>query len=178
MVCRVAAALAAAGAVLLSGCGYRAGSLMHPQIASMAVGSFENATPEPGLTGILRSRLAEHIVSDGSVLLADVDSADAEMTGTIRDVAFNRVASVKAREEDDAIEDADEYQTGIYRVKVLVEYEVRVPGYQNPLIGMQTVAGTADFSRMHDMQLSRNEAVRLALNDAARKMVAGTTEAW
>ena len=51
-VCRVVAILAAAGTVLLSGCGYRAGSLMHPQIASMAVGSFENATPEPGLTGI------------------------------------------------------------------------------------------------------------------------------
>ncbi|MCK5803005.1 MAG: hypothetical protein KAI66_09245 [Lentisphaeria bacterium] len=165
-------------ALFLSGCGYHGGSLMHSQIKTMAVGRFTNNTREPQLSARLRSRIGENILRDGSVRLADMESADSYLVGTIDEIVSKTLSTSLQRSDADADTSDDEYQTSIYRVQVIVSYELRVPGYQSPLVPKQTVTGQADFSRLPDLSIARRDALKIALNDAAEKLVHSVTEAW
>ena len=164
--------------MVLGGCQYRWGGVMHPQISSIAVGGFENTTRHPGLSAILRSKLSENLMRDGSVSLAELSDADSVVTGRISSVDLTPVASVRGASTLVRDSNQDQYQSAIYRVNVTVSYELRVPGYKTPLVSTQTVQGTADFSRLPDMRISREEALQTALNDAAVRMVSSITEAW
>jgi outer membrane lipopolysaccharide assembly protein LptE/RlpB len=163
---------------LLSGCQYQWGSLMHPQIQSMAVGRIQNATREPQLEGILRAKLAERIMTDGSLRLTPVDEADAILEANVRSVEFSALAATKQRDEAARQEDKDEYQTSLYRATVTIEVTVIVPGKTTPLVETRTVTGVGDFNPLPDLQVARKAAYDLALRDAAAKAIAEVTEAW
>jgi hypothetical protein len=170
--------LAVLMAGLLSGCQYRWGSLMHPQISSMAVGQVENETREPQLAATLKNKLADKIMTDGSVKLAPIDKADAILNAKIRSISYASVASTKQRDESARQEDKDEYQTSLYRATVKVDVTVVVPGKETPLVSTRTVTGVADYNRLPDLQVARRAAYDLALRDAAVKAIAEVTEAW
>ncbi len=163
---------------LLSGCQYRWGSLMHPQIQTLAVGRVENATREPQLEGIFRAKLAERIMSDGSLRLAPIDEADAILDAKVRSIDFSALAATKQRDKSARQEDKDEYQSSLYRATVTVEVTVVVPGKTTPLVETRTVTGVGDFNPLPDLQVARRAAYDLALRDAAAKAVAEVTEAW
>jgi len=164
--------------LLLSGCQYQWGSVMHPQVGTIGIGTFRNATKEPGLDGVLREKLAEHVMRDISVQLADTGEADAILEGEVVELRYKQLASIRTRDEESRTDDKDEYQSSIYRVEVEIAYTLRVPGYRNPLIEKQQLQGTADFSHLPDMGIARREAFRVALDDAARRIVSAVTEAW
>ena len=65
------AALAAFLLVVCGGCGYRVGSLMHPQIKTVAVAPVQNETVEYNLTAQVRNLLCERFMVDGSLKLVD-----------------------------------------------------------------------------------------------------------
>jgi hypothetical protein len=163
---------------LLSGCQYRWGSLMHPQIKTMAVGRVENSTREPQLAGLLKNKLADKIMTDGSLQLAPLDTADAILNAKIRAIDFQSVAATKQRDEAARQEDKDEYQTTLYRATVTVDVTVLVPGKETPLVATRTVKGVGDFNKLPDLQVARRAAYDLALRDAAVKAIAEVTEAW
>ncbi len=174
--------LAAAGlGVLLfsAGCaGYHAGSLMHPQIHSVAVDPIRNTLEEPRLGVLFRERLLAGLMNDGSVRLARKGKADAVISGRIVRVAFGQVARSKTRAKDARVHDWNAYQTTVYRATVAVALTVTVPGRRRPLIPEQTIVGQADFPVLSDLRIARRDALRQALADAARKAVAAVTEAW
>ena len=70
------AALAAFLLVVCGGCGYRVGSLMHPQIKTVAVAPVQNETVEYNLTAQVRNLLCERFMVDGSLKLVDEKEAD------------------------------------------------------------------------------------------------------
>jgi hypothetical protein len=181
---RFAVALLAAGVLLalLPGCaGYRHGSLMHPQIHSIAVGEFANDTEEAGLTVHLRQKLADSLMTDGSVTLKSEEKADAVLRGRILKY---EMSSLAARRASDATKNSsstslrDTYQTTIYRTEVVVEFELIIPGMRTPVLERREVHGRAEYTPLADLEIARAEALRRAIQDAARQISAETTEAW
>ena len=166
------------GLLLSSGCQYHVGSVMHPQVSSIAVGVIANDTGEPSFSSILRGQLSEQFMRDGSLRLTDVGKADAVVEGEIVKYRTRKLARSEVREDRARDEDSDAYQTVIYRAEVFVTYRVRVPGYETPLLKDVRVTGTADFSRFPDMIIPRQAAFRQALNDAALQICSSVTEGW
>ena len=157
---------------------YHSGSIMHPQIKTLAVGKFENRTYEPRLSALLRQKLAENFMTDGSIRVASMDNADVILHGIILTYQVSEIAAAKMRDENERERDSDAYQSAIFRVGVEVEFEVVIPGRERPVIAMRKVRGTADFSRLPDLNLARQQGFKQALNEAALEMVTAVTEAW
>lgn len=169
---------ALAALVLLCGCQYRWGGVGHPQIQSLAVGAFANESRESAAVASLRGSLAEMISTEPELRLAQPDQADAIVEGRVLRVDQRAHARAKTRDERDAEDDGDAYQTVLYRVEVTVEYSVRVPGYEKPLIAARRVTGVSDMGNWPDQQVFRASALSRALGDAATQIVAEVTESW
>ncbi len=179
---KVPAALFAAGllSAFMPGCaGYHHGSLMHPQIKSIAVGSFQNDTEEAGLTVQLRQKLADFLMNDGSVTVKSEENADAVLRGRI--VRYE-MSGLGARRVSDSgsggSNKRDAYQTTIYKTTVTVEYELVIPGMRTPVLDKREATGDAEYSLLSDLNVARDEALRRATQEAAKKIAAGVTEAW
>ena len=170
--------------LLQAGCaGYRHGSLMHPQFNTIAVGTFKNDTEEASLTAHLRSKLAEALMNDGSVKVQSMENADAVIQGRILGFKWDRLAAVRA--SDIAVSNNDQkrdtYQTTIYKVEVIVEYELYIPGMRRRVLEKTKetrVIGRADYTKLPDLDVARMEALRRATADAAQQITTGITEAW
>lgn len=171
---------AVTGGLLLavSGCQYQWGPVAHPQIRSLAVGTFANDTRESGATVSFCGKLAEVLSKEPGVQLAQPETADAIIEGRIVTVSQRQLARAKVRNEADVRDAADAYQTSLFRMEVTVEYEVRIPGYAKPFIEKRQVTGQADLGNWPDQQVPRGSALNLALADAATQIVAAVTEAW
>ena len=67
---------AAVCALFISGCGYRVGSLMHPQIKSIAIAPVSNDTMLYNVSAQMRGALAECFQTDGSLKVAGEGTVD------------------------------------------------------------------------------------------------------
>mgnify|MGYP002642230095 CR=1 FL=1 len=157
---------------------YQMGDLMHPQIESIAVGSFQNDTDEARLGSLLQSKLAEQLMVDGSVNVAAATNADAILQGKIVSYAINQLASSRIREKTNRDRESDAYQPAIWRATVTVEFELVRPGSTEALLTKSRTTGYADLSRFPDLNVSRQEGLKLAVNDAATRVTSAVTEAW
>lgn len=175
---RLAPAVLLLAAVAVCGCRYRVGTLMHPQLKTVGLGDFGNETVEPGLEQALRTQLVEQFTTDGSLRPVGRGAADFLVEGRIVDVTTRQVASVKRRDDSDLDEDRDAYQASVFRTTVQVEFRAVVPGRAEPLLTAATVTGTADYSRLPDLSISRDGGVRRALHDASKQIVTAVSEAW
>jgi hypothetical protein len=176
---RLAACTLGPGLALLAagGCaGYRSGSLMHPQIERVAVGSFRNDTEEPGLSTHLRQTLTEAFLNDGSVRVTDAAGADVVVEGRILRYTMDRVAASKI--SDDRQDGRSTYQTTIFEARVEIEFEVRMPGLRRPVLDRRSLSGTAQYAELPDFAVARNEGLRRAVQDAAVQIAAAVTEGW
>jgi hypothetical protein len=173
----VTLALAALG--LGWGCqSYQRGPIGHPQITSLAVGDFRNDTDEAGLSTHLRQKLADAIMTDGSVRLKDKADAQVVLQGRIKQYALAARAGTQIPSKRDDDKNRDAYQTSIYQASVTVEFEVVAPARKRPVIAPSETVGTVLFDRLPDMNVSRDEALRRATQDAAQQVVAAVVEAW
>ena len=70
-------ALAFCCMIFLSSCGYyHMGSMMHPQIKTIAISTIRNDTREPLLTELARTQIAARFQSDNSLKLVSKEEAD------------------------------------------------------------------------------------------------------
>ena len=162
----------------LAGCtSYRCGSIVHPQLATIAVGRIANMTDEPRQGLLCREMLVENFMLDGSLRVVPERKADAVLNGRITRYRLARAASGKRRKEDARDHDRDAYQTTVYSAEVTLALELTVPGREAPLKS-ETVVGRAEFPRLPDFVAAKEHALRQALGDAACKAVASVTEAW
>lgn len=159
-----------ASAVILTGCGYRFGSLMHPQITSVAVAPVVNETLVYNASAVLRQKLTELFTTDGSLKLKTIGNADC--------IVYARIKKVSYKESSGHISDDDEFLPNEWIVTADVEFSVIIPGRAKPLIGPRTVSGTAQFVSDADLENARTNGMRQAMFDAARSIVSNITEAW
>ncbi len=162
-----------AGIVLLCGssCGYHMGSMMHPQIRSIAVAEIKNDTPEPLLTALARQEISASFQTDNSLTLKSPEQADC--------LLYCRIISVKNRgiRYDSQLDD-DDYIPAEFLITVEAEFTVLIPGRSEPLIRKRTVSGSAHYQYNADPQVGKYYGMRQACYQMARKMVEYTTEAW
>lgn len=162
--------------LLCGGCGYHVGSMMHPQVKSIGVAPVVNDTAFFNCASQLRSMLCETFMTDGSLKLKDVKSADCVIYARVIGVDFSEISVAEATEFRSA--DSAEYTPNRWRVAVDVQFSVEIPGRAKSLISLRKVTGTARFENTVDMQVGREGGVRQALYQAARSITAQVTEAW
>ena len=156
---------------LYSGCGYTMGSLMHPQVKTIAVAPVTNETIEPYVSADLRGSLCEQFQWDGSLKLTSLKKADC--------IIFGRVTEVKTISTANATFDGKQtFRAAEWQVAVTFEYEVLIPGKKEPLIPKRRVTGTAKYQVFADQATTRRRGVQQACRQAAQQAVIYTTEAW
>ena len=165
----IVSALAAA-ALALCGCGYRIGSLMHPQIQSIAIAPVTNETVAYNLGPQVRGLLCETFQQDGSLQLRRESNADCILYARVTAVKFSNSTWSSAHDEEN-------YVPTEWKVSVTLEYSVVIPGDLNPL-SKGTTTGSATFMTGSDMETGRTNGIRLAAYDASKKIVHRVTEGW
>jgi len=155
---------------VLSGC-YHMGSMMHPQIKTIAISTIRNDTREPLLTELARTQIAARFQSDNSLKLVSKEKADC--------ILYVRLVSVSnsMRRYNPGYVD-EEYRPAEFRISLSAEMEVLIPGRSEPLIPKRTVSGAANYQYNVDPQVGRYYGLRQACYDLAGDIVEYTTEAW
>ena len=153
-------------------CGYyHMGSMMHPQIKTIAISTIRNDTREPLLTELARTQIAARFQSDNSLKLVSKEEADC-----ILYVRLVNVTSSMLRYNPGYVE--DEYRPAEFRVNLSAEMEVLIPGRSEPLIKKRSVSGGANYQYNVDPQVGRYYGLRQACYDLGGQIVEYTTEAW
>ena len=161
----------AASVLALCGCGYRIGSLMHPQVESIAIAPVTNETVAYNLAPQVRGLLCETFQQDGSLQLRRESNADC--------ILYARVVQVTFRQASwSSVNDENKYLPVEWSVQVTIEYSVVIPGELKPLIPKSKVSGSATFMTGADMEAGRMSGIRQAAFMAAQTIVAQVTEAW
>ena len=153
-------------------CGYyHMGSMMHPQIKTIAISTIRNDTREPLLTELARQQIAAQFQSDNSLKLVSKEEADCILYVRIVSVS-NSMRRYKPSYED------DDYRPAEFHVSLSAEMEVLIPGRSEPLIKKRTVSGSSNYEYNVDPQVGRYYGLRQACYDLGSEIVEYTTEAW
>ena len=158
--------------LFLPSCGYyHMGSMMHPQIKTIAISTIRNDTREPLLTELARTQIAARFQSDNSLKLGSKEEADC--------ILYVRLVSTSSsmRRYNPGYEE-DEYRPAEFHIDVSAEMEVLIPGRSEPLIAKRTVTGGANYQYNVDPQVGKYYGMRQACYDLAGEIVEYTTEAW
>ena len=153
-------------------CGYyHMGSMMHPQIKTIAISTIRNDTREPLLTELARTQIAARFQSDNSLKLVSKEEADCILYVRLVSATTSMLRYNPGYEED-------EYRPAEFRMGLSAEMEVLIPGRSEPLIKKRTVTGSANYQYNVDPQVGKYYGMRQACYDLAGEIVEYTTEAW
>ncbi len=154
-----------------AGCGYHMGSMMHPQIRSIAFSDIRNDTREPLLTAIVRNQLAAQFQTDNSLKLKSKDDADC--------ILYCRIVSISTRSiREDSYDNDKTYRPTEFSVSLTAEFTVLIPGRSEPLIPRRTVSASATYQYHTDPTVGKHYGMRQAAYNLANQIVEYTTEAW
>ena len=160
-------------AIFFSGCGYKVGSLMHPQIKSIAIAPVTNDTMMYNVAAQMRGLLCECFQSDGSLKLQSEGTADCILYAKVTGANFSQISW-----DSNASNSDDEFLPDQWSLTVTATITVMVPGRAEPLIRETTVSGSTTFVAGPDIESSRYYAVRQACFQAAKQAVSKVTESW
>lgn len=156
---------------LISGCGYKIGSIMHPQVKSIAIAPITNETLEPMAAAYMRQSLCEQFQFDSSLKVKNLEEADCVLYGRVIDIKVS--ASV-----NDTYDLEQTYIPAESSVSVAFEFTIIIPGQAKPLINKRQVSGSASFQVMADQDITRRRGIQQACRNAAQEAVTYTVEAW
>ncbi len=157
--------------IMSAGCGYQVGSIMHPQVKTIAIAPLKNETIEAMATQFMRQALAEQFDIDRSLSVKQIEEADCVMYGRILEVKTTSIGF-------DSKNNEQTYQPAEWGLKIRFEFTVIVPGRSKPLINTREVEGVATYQVTTDNDIARRRGVQQACRDAAQKAVVYTVEAW
>ena len=158
--------------LLTSSCGYyHMGSLMHPQVKSIAISEIRNDTKEPLLTEVVRTQLAGQFQFDNSLQLKSKEKADC--------ILYCRITDVETRSiRFDSTDSEKTYRPAEFSITIKAEFTVLIPGRAEPLIQKRSVTGTTNYQYNADPNAGKYYGMRQAAYNLANKIVEYTTEAW
>lgn len=157
--------------LMTGGCGYRIGTMGHPQIKTIAVAIVKNDTTIYNLSAIMRNVLAEQFMLDGSLKVVSEKKADC--------ILYARIVEATSSEVTESSSSTDRsFEPEEWQIRVTAEYSVIIPGQKTPLIPLRKVTGSANFQAPGDMDSAMRRGAAQACRKAAVEMVEFTTEAW
>lgn len=158
-------------ALLLAGCaGYHIGPIKPKAmegIESIAVPSFKNDTLHPRLEVLLADGIIKQLQQDGTYRVASEETADAILEGKLLHIRRRAARSVRG----------DTWVTKEFVLTVTLEYKLmrRDTGAS---IKDATVTGQTSFFVDGDIQQNERQAIPLAIEDAAIRLVSHLSEGW
>jgi len=135
------------------------------KLAMVSIANIHNDTAEPQLSSMLHSALAEqlsHTRKGSSKPLYPLDLK-------IISLENSNVARAEIRDKFSRDDDSDAYQTVLYRITIKVQYSIMPQDGMALVSGV--VSGIGDLPKMHDRNIPLQHALRLAANDAAKKII-------
>ncbi|MEI8342978.1 MAG: LptE family protein [Verrucomicrobiota bacterium] len=158
-------------ALLLGGCaGYHVGPIqpkIMEGIKSISVPSFKNKTLIPRLEVLTADIVIRQIQQDGTYQIASNDTADAVIEGTILSVSRNGLRSLRE----------NVLTTTEFNVTVMIRYRLvrRSTGEE---IESRSVSGSTSFYTGEDPNEGERQAIPLAIQNAAVRLVSQISEGW
>jgi len=136
-------------------------------IKTIAVPSFKNHTLIPRLEVLSADIAIRQIQQDGTYQITSSDKADAVLEGTILSVSRNGLRSLRE----------NVLTTTEFNLTVQIRYKLvrRETGEE---IETRTVAGTTSFYTGDDPNEGERQAIPLAIQNAAVRMVSQISEGW
>ncbi len=157
--------------LFFSGCGYQMGSIMHPQVKSIAIAPITSEALDPLAGPYMRQLLSEQFQFDASLKVKGLEEADCILYGRVLNVRTTATGH-------DTYDNEQRYTPSEWTLEVKFEFTVLVPGKENPLINTRQVIGRATYQVMADHEATRKLGIQQACRDAAEQAVIYTVEAW
>ena len=165
------AAAALAALFFTVSCGYRMGSMMHPQIRTVAIADVKNNSMEVLASSLMRKILAERFQIDGSLKIVDMDKADC--------IVYCRILSVESSGVTwDNSRTGSDFRPTEIAISLSGEFTVLIPGQAKPLVPNRPVSGRALYQVQADPAIGRESGLAQACLAMAKMVVQYTTEAW
>ena len=163
-------------AALVTGCaGYRQGSLVHPDLKTVAIGEIRNASSVPHLEIYLRQHLAEQFSSDGTLRLTNLDDADCIIIAEVKDFDVAGIAETRVDSPDD---DQRINRSTAFRANVRVHWRLDVANGSRPLLAPRETVGRGVYPERLDYVQAQERGLKQATYDAAQQIVVAVTEGW
>jgi hypothetical protein len=161
--------LTLSAALLLNGClGYRVGSLLPPDLETIAVPTFENLTQEPLLENVVTDAVIAQIQIEGGLKVVPQAQADCILVGKI-----HKFSLVPLRYDRNDRGVPNEYRAVITASYVLEDNRSGEVINQRPLL-----SGEKDFILGGDLISAKRSALPEAAEDLAHDIVESVVEAW
>jgi hypothetical protein len=132
----------------------------------VAVPIFKNATIASDIQALATTTVIKQIQQDGTYEVTGVDQADAIILGTIASVERTKARSLQG----------NVLASSEFNLRVSIEFRVERPTSQ--LMAQRTVEGTTSFFVGNDTAVQENQAIPLAVEDAAIQFVSFLSEGW
>jgi hypothetical protein len=136
-------------------------------IHRVAVPIFKNVTVAPDIQAMATTTVIKQIQQDGTYEVTGVDQADAVVLGTIGSVERTKARSLQGN----VLASAE------FNLRVDIDFKIERPN-TSQLLGQRTVEGTTSFFVGNDTAVQENQAVPLAVEDAAIQFVSFLSEGW
>lgn len=163
--------LTLAFAFLVSGCsGYKIGPIQPTYMAgieSLAVPTFRNETLEPRLEMLVTNTVIQQLQNDGTYKVKREEDADAVLEGIIEKVERRRARGVRG----------NVLLTREFDIIVRIRYRVVRPSTGEILADRMTDGRTSFFINQ-DLQQDERQAIPLAAEEAALRLVSEISEGW
>lgn len=158
-------------AASMSGCaGYRIGEAK-PQylkdVHTIAIPMFRNNTFLPRVEGVVTNTVIKQFQQDGTFRIVDEDKADAVLRATVTVVGRRPVRSVRGN-----VLATTEFNLGVAIVYTLVGRDGQA------LAGPANVSGGTSFFVGSDVTTDERQALPLAAEDLAVRLVSQLSEGW
>jgi outer membrane lipopolysaccharide assembly protein LptE/RlpB len=163
-------------ALLFNGCaGYHIGPIKPKtmrEVKTIAIPSFKNDTLEPRVEVLLANAVIKQIQQDGTYQVVDEHDADAILEGTLDEIIRRPSRSVRG----------NVLQTREYILLLRLRYHVT--DRQGRVLEQRTVSGQTSFfvsgtdTLAADVNQDERQALPLAAEDAAVRLVSQLSEGW
>ncbi|MBQ6472798.1 MAG: hypothetical protein IJJ33_12510 [Victivallales bacterium] len=140
-------------------------------LKKISVGAVENQTEEPAAAAALNQCLREQLGIRPGLRNRSEEHAEYLLAVKVADFRSQGIARAKIRNRNDRDHKEDAYQSVLQRIEMTVNYTVsKANDDTGEPVFSGKVIGRGDVPRMHDRNLTLQDAIRQAANDAARQI--------
>ena len=133
----------------------------------VAVPIFKNATIASDIQALATTTVIKQIQQDGTYEVTGADQADAVVLGTIASVERTKARSLQG----------NVLASSEFNLRVAINFRIERAN-TSQLLGQRTIEGTTSFFVGNDTAVQENQAIPLAVEDAAVQFVSFLSEGW
>jgi hypothetical protein len=133
----------------------------------VAVPIFRNTTVAPDIQTMATTTVIKQIQQDGTYEVTGADQADAIVVGTIVSVERTKARSLQG----------NVLASSEFNLRITIDFRIERPN-TSQLMAQRNIEGDTSFFVGNDTAVQENEAIPLAVQDAAVQFVSFLSEGW